>query len=159
MLAAVTPVAKPFDCDAAVIIDRPVGACEDKLGRFINARRGPIVSGRPTLEVRFEPEWGTNLFVEHVALLRREGSAYRLLWKHPLIIATAGLPGVADEATVFSWRWVPKGRIEVLGKRTIGKVYAMQTGSASGSTTVMPNETYCYSLAAQTFAACPTAKR
>jgi hypothetical protein len=155
MSASTTQRVIAFDCDTARIAGKPSGACENKLGRFIAAQSGPQVGGRPTIAVRYEPEWGTNLYSEGVALLQRRGQQYRVLWSHDVVTATAGLRGVPDEATVYVWTFDPgTHRIAVRGSRTVGKVLKIRTGEARGQRTRLPAETYCFVRASARFQRC-----
>ena len=101
--AAVPPAG--FDCDKARIDGRLASSCEDKLGHFVDAKRGPIIDQRATVLVRYEPSWGTNIYVEEVALLQQHADGYRTLWRHSSIEASGGLKhlGASDEATVYKW--------------------------------------------------------
>jgi hypothetical protein len=155
MIAAASYAPTKFNCDTALIEGKPSGACDNKLGQFIDARDGPRVAGRPTIAVRYQPEWGTNLYVEAVALLQRQGPRYRVLWSHSVVQATAGLPGVADEATVYAWTFNPGSqRISVSGSRTVGKVVKIRTGEALGRRTRLSPEAYCYAIGARRFQRC-----
>jgi hypothetical protein len=155
LMAAASDATAKFDCDSALIEGKPAGACESKLGQFVAMQDGPRINGHPTIVVRYQPEWGTNLYVEEVALLERHGPGYRVLWSHPIVKATAGLPGEPDEATVYRWAFHPKSQhISVSGSRTVGKVVKIRTGEAHGTRTSLAPETFCYSTAARRFQGC-----
>jgi hypothetical protein len=155
MVAAASAASTKFDCDTALIEGKPSGACENKLGQFITAQDGPRVGGRPTIAIRYQPEWGTNLYVEAVALLQRNGPRYRVLWSHHIVQATAGLPGVPDEATVYAWRFNSSSqRISISGARTVGRVVKLRTGEAHGRRTRLAPEAYCYASGLRRFQRC-----
>lgn len=149
-----------FECDSARIQGEPSGACESKLGKFTDARPGPLVSDKPTIAVRYQPERGTNLYHEAVALLQRSGRIYRVLWSHDVVIATAGLADVPDESTVYHWTFNPSSnRISVSGLRTVGKIAKITTAEARGKQRILAAESYCLARASGRFQRCrkPTA--
>jgi len=155
MIVSDAPSAVEFDCDRAIIDGEPSGSCENKLGQFIAAQMGPRVNGIPTIAIHYQPEWGTNLYNEAVALLQRRGHSFRILWSHELIEATAGLPGVPDEARVYVWSFDARTqRIAVRGSRTVGTVLKIRTGEARGRQTRLPAETYCFEKASSRFRRC-----
>jgi hypothetical protein len=155
MMGAANLVPVEFDCDGALIEGKSSGPCEDKLGQFVSAEAGPRVGGAKTIAVKYLPEWGTNLYSQEVALLQRQGKRYRVLWSHYIVRATAGLPGVPDEATVYDWSFDPqRQRISLRGSRTVGKVAEIKTGKARGRRTPLATEAYCYVKASGRFQPC-----
>jgi hypothetical protein len=135
-----------FNCDTVAIEGKPVGRCEDKLGRPLSAQVGPQLNGRPTIAFKYEPDWGTNFFHLKVALLQKHNRGYRVLWSHDVVDSSGGLAhlGVTDRSSKWKWTYDARRKhIEVTGTRTVGNHWS-----------ALKREFYCYSAKVERFARC-----
>lgn len=162
LLLAIGALTEPepveFDCDKAVVVGMPPGTCWDRFGRNVEAIEGPVVAGKPTVQVLHQPEWGTGYFKDAVMLLARESERYRVLWSHVLIELDSGQPGSDPdiaEAKSYKWTLDPAGqRIAVTGISMSGDITDVYEEQVVGERRVLPPEYYCYSSAARRFERC-----
>jgi hypothetical protein len=86
--ASASPPAQKLELPCTCPVDEPEKATQlcravYRLGRYDDARRGPAVNGKPTIEVTVQPEWGFDFIERSVALLQEGKGQARVLWVHP----------------------------------------------------------------------------
>jgi hypothetical protein len=147
-----------FDCDRAVVIGMPPGSCWDRFGRNVETVEGPLIAGRPTVQLLHQPEWGTGTYRDAVTLLAKEGARYRPLWTHTLIHLETGQPGAESDAATaktYKWTWDSVAqRITVTGLSLAGDITDVEAGEVDGERRELPVEHYCYSAVALRFERC-----
>ena len=115
------------------------------LGRYDEARPGPTIHGRPTIEVTIQPEWGFNFLERSVALLQEDNRGVHVLWLHPSYYASNFPPTHKYNQTIVRWRYAPGGRtIYVSGTTATGPLRVDGTAKWKKRRS-LPLETYRYS--------------
>src|SRR5690349_1542110 len=71
-----------FGCDVIVVGALTWGNCEDHVGHLYDVQAGPVVDGKPTMQVRYSTTWGTGVNYGAVSLLQKRGQHYSVLWTH-----------------------------------------------------------------------------
>ena len=141
-----------FDCEHARVEHHLIVACDELW--FGGAFTGPMIHGKPTIEIRYTTTLGTGVKVQDIALLRRDGRIYRTLWSHEQFMWWVNWP-TKDGAEFYRWVYDPRrDRIIVSGTRTIGKVINVSEGKTKGRRTPLPRGIYCFSERRKRYTRC-----
>jgi phage-related protein len=121
-----------------------------QLGRFDSAKPGPSVGGAPTVEVLYEPQYGTGFKQQSVSLLRVVRGEWRPIWTHLSEDSSIDPFIDAEDHKRFHWRYEAGGnRVRVTGSHaSLSKEHARREAA-------LAVETYCYRPASQRFVRCP----
>jgi hypothetical protein len=124
------------------------------LGRFDSAKAGPIVDGAATIEVLYEPQYGTSFKQQSVTLLQVVGGEWRPLWSHVSEDSQFDPFSDAEDHTFFRWRYEAGGsRVRVTGSHTSrSKVRGSQRRRLAA-------ESYCFTRLSRQFDRCPNSYR
>ena len=125
------------------------------LGLVKEARPGPRLGGRPTLEVVYVSGYGTGILGHSVALLQFRDNRIVTLWRHEARSAAAIIPVEANEGLAYHWRYLNGGhRIAVTGRRSRGRIVDMDRVVLRGRSWSLAPEAWCYRASATRFVAC-----
>jgi hypothetical protein len=118
-------------------------------GRFDVAKPGPTVNGAPTIEVLYEPQYGTSFKKQSVLLLQAVGNEWRPVWNHVSENSWFDPFSDAGDRTVFRWRYEAGGnRVRVTGS------HASESKGRSRHKQSLAAEAYCYNRQSQEFDRC-----
>lgn len=127
-----------LDLQAAVPLCRAIA----ELGRFNEAKLGPVVGGRATVEALFEPDYGTGFRNQSVALLQEVGGSWQVIWEHRAIDGEYLSPKQSE--THFRWKYLDRAtRIRIDGVKVEGP-----------KRSALPVEMVCFQAEARRFEPC-----
>lgn len=133
-------------CDGSSVTERDIGSVE-------SMKPGPLVNGRPTVEVLQQDSGGTDILVHSVGLYGLWRGQIVELWSHE---ATSGsVLGGRESVIHVRWRYSADGRrIDLTGVETVGRITDVRRSLAVGRSRAIEPESFCWKEEKGAFAPC-----
>lgn len=119
------------------------------LGYVVQAKYGPVIDGRETLEAIYIPASGPGLKAQSVALLQFDGKEIVKLWDHDSQVMQSApyrlWDGPADdkrwrtETDIYTWSYAYPGP-----EISVGGIRGTEIEGSKATNDILPREKYCY---------------